>query len=157
MNHQSSLISYSFAIFKAELINAQIEAHMGTLVQEEGFSTLRKCKLATKLEIFQDWLAKPIPREPLSRVQDMDGRQLADSMRSFEASLFDLGAMVLPQCERLYSSRLKSKARSQVSDMIANSFAALYDAIVDSSNLYENPALIVPYKPQQVRTMLCPE
>lgn len=60
----------------------------------------------------------------------------------------------MPQCEKLFSSRLKQQARSRVYLMIIGAYTHLYQAVMDTKNKYENPALVVPYNPTQLQTML---
>lgn len=152
---QNSLAGFSFSSARAEELQGQLDAHMETIVTEEARSMLQKCKLGSKLEIFQEWEKESKEsRQPLSYVAHMDNRQLSTAMRSFEESLLDISTMVMPQCEKLFSSRLKSQARSQVYQMIIGAYTSLYNSIMDTSNKYESPSLIVPYEPKQLKTML---
>ena len=60
----------------------------------------------------------------------------------------------MPQCDRLFSARLKAVARRNVFKIITTWYSNLYDAIQDPANKYDSPSSIVPYKPQQLQTML---
>jgi conserved oligomeric Golgi complex subunit 6 len=152
---QNSLAGFSFSLARGEELREQIDAHMDTLITEESRGMLHKCKLGSKLEIFQDWEREPTSsRQPLSYVTEMDTRQLSQAMRSFEECLLDISTMTMPQCERLFSSRLKTQARSKVFLMIIGAYTSLFQAVINPSNKYESPSLVVPYQPEQLRTML---
>jgi hypothetical protein len=128
---------------------------MGTLVLEEARNLIHKCKLGSKLEIFQNWLLEDLSaRQPLSYVSGMDFRQLSEAMRSFESAILDISTMVLPLCDRLFSARLKSQAKVNVYQTITSAYTELYNQILNPANKYETPSIIVPYKPDQLRTML---
>eukprot|EP01097_Dermamoeba_algensis_P008175 TRINITY_DN5330_c0_g1_i1.p1 TRINITY_DN5330_c0_g1~~TRINITY_DN5330_c0_g1_i1.p1 ORF type:complete len:578 (-),score=132.02 TRINITY_DN5330_c0_g1_i1:140-1873(-) len=148
---QTALSGYSFASKRVEMLEGQIEAHMDTLVEEETSSILSTCGLSQKLSVLQFNSTSP---EPLSSLPSMDSKSVTQTIRLFESSLFELGALVMPQCDRVMSGTLRQTSRNQVSQLIISAYAQLYNAIMDPKNKYDNPSMIVRYKPEQF-ALLC--
>jgi len=147
---QSFLEPYDFAASRVEILSAHIKAHMDTLVQEQASIILINCGLTHKITMIQN---KP-PDEPLSKTPYMDPQSIAETMRSFERLLLDPGVMLMPQCDRLLIGKLRSYARSSVSQMIYESYLFLYNSIHNPENQYEEPASLFIYAPDQVKTMV---
>jgi hypothetical protein len=113
----------------------------------------------------------------------MDNRSLATAVRGFERSLSDLEAFIMPHCDKLtvcsfaaaapqraehspwpdsptplsatvQDHSLRAKARSRVGENIVGHFTALYEAVFDPQNKYDDPRVVVRYKPQQVKTIV---
>lgn len=147
---ENSISAYDFASARVDSLAMHIDSHMDTLVQEETGHFLKRCGLADKLAILQ----YRTTNTPLSTEPGMDSRSLALAMRSFERSLFELEAMIMPQCDRLTDAQLKATARRRVGSVILNLYSALCDAIFDPKNKYDDPRTIVHYKPEQVKTVI---
>jgi len=145
---QSSLSKYDFTASRVEMLAANIEAHMDTLIQEEMSTLLIRCKLAGKIQILQNTK----PGEVLSKVSGMDVASLTEAMRSFEKEFLLIGGF--SECDKLINPQLKATARIGVSRLVCIAYTNLYDAIVDSKNNYPQPHSIVHYKPDQIKTIL---
>lgn len=147
---QNAILPYNFAGKRVEMLSAQIEAHMDTLVEEETSSILLNCGLAEKLSILKY-------REtdgPLSQVHGMDHRSLIPPLRSFESSVFETGTLVMNQCDRVIQESLRTSAKNSVTTLIASAYATLYYAIMDPSNQYDSPLTILHYNPEQFGLLL---
>lgn len=104
----------------------------------------------------------------------MDSRSLAAAVRGFERSLSDLEAFIMPHCDKLMvrfhpdhqrgsltsqtsdvqDHNLRATARSRVGENIVGHFSALYEAVYDPRNKYDDPRTVVRYKPEQVKTIV---
>jgi hypothetical protein len=79
------------------------------------------------------------------------------SLRSFEASLLDFSSFAsMSNVNRLISTQHRTQVRAAVADIITQSYATLFNAVMDPSNGYENPQALFRYKPEQIRTMIEP-
>jgi hypothetical protein len=135
---------------KREMLRAQVEAHLQTLVEEETARLLASSGLAPVLQLVH-YHRGP---EPLSSLPQMEPRALAPVLRHFEAALFESGALQLPQLDRLADPDLRRAARLQVAQLVASAYTALYQAVVDPRNKYDSPHLLLRYKPEQF-ALLC--
>jgi hypothetical protein len=147
---QSSIAAYDFAGSRVEALGMHIESHLDTLVTEETARFLRNCGIAEKMAILQ----YRTTQGPLSSEPGMDNRSLATAVRGFERSLSDLEAFIMPHCDKLTDHSLRAKARSRVGENIVGHFTALYEAVFDPQNKYDDPRVVVRYKPQQVKTIV---
>jgi len=93
-------------------------------------------------------------RKPLSEIPGMDGRSMTDALRLLERSMFDIGAQVMPQCDRVQPVALRNSAKSQIIRIICATYDQLYGAITDPKNRYECPEVIVTYRPQQFASVV---
>ncbi|KAL6051045.1 Golgi transport complex subunit 6, variant 2 [Balamuthia mandrillaris] len=147
---KNTVAAYEFTSERAEALGLHIDSHMDTLVQEEMAIFLRHCNLVEKLNILQNRTSE----RPLSKEPSMDSRAVGTAMRSFERALFELEALIMPQCDRLVDTILRRTAKDRVGQVIVNVYETLYEAIVDPRNKYDDHPTILHYKPDQVRTML---
>jgi len=84
----------------------------------------------------------------------MEGRSIGMAVRSFERLLFELDALLSPQCDKLLDTTVRHTARTQIVGILCSLYTSLYEAIMDPTNLYEDPASLIHYKPEQMKTML---
>jgi hypothetical protein len=57
-------------------------------------------------------------------------------------------------CVDAQDTTLRASARSRVGNNIVGHFTALYDAVFDPRNKYDDPRMVIRYKPQQVKTIV---
>jgi len=60
---------------------------------------LASCGLSQKLSVIH---FNKGDSEPLSTLAGMDTKSISQTLRTFEASLTDVSALVMPQCDRYY-------------------------------------------------------
>ncbi|ELR22857.1 golgi family protein, putative [Acanthamoeba castellanii str. Neff] len=147
---QGSVSAYDFATSRVEALGMHIESHLDTLVTEETARFLRNCGIAEKMAVLQ----YRTTQGPLSLEPGMDSRSLATAVRGFERSLSDLEAFIMPHCDKLMEHNLRATARSRVGDNIVGLFSALHEAVYDPRNKYDEPRMVVRYKPEQVKTIV---
>eukprot|EP01112_Ceratiomyxa_fruticulosa_P012391 TRINITY_DN3427_c0_g2_i1.p1 TRINITY_DN3427_c0_g2~~TRINITY_DN3427_c0_g2_i1.p1 ORF type:complete len:740 (-),score=94.15 TRINITY_DN3427_c0_g2_i1:40-2259(-) len=149
---QTSLSNYDFTAPRIEMLAAQVDAHMDTLVEEQTSVLLNTCGLGPKLTIIQ----YRDSMNPLSQVSGMDRQAILATVQQFESSLVDLGSLVLPlpQVDMLSSPRLRSQARRSVLHLISVAYNSFYLTILDPVNKYHDPVNLFNHDPDQIRTML---
>jgi hypothetical protein len=145
------LSAYEFTASRIEMLTAQIEAHMDTLVEEQTTQMLQSCGLAQKIGVIQY-------RDPskglLSAEPGMERAAVTESAKAFEGSMVDPGVLVIPQCDKLVNPKLRSTARKNIATMLCNTYETFHAAVMLPQNGYENPMMIFKYSPEQVRTIL---
>ncbi|KYR02365.1 oligomeric Golgi complex component [Tieghemostelium lacteum] len=146
------LLKYSdFTKQNLELISAQLEVHIETLVDEQTSQILEQMGIGSKIRI----LTYADPKVPLSQLSGMDRQSIVQSIRQFDQSLEQsFGSLVMTDCDRLVNNKLKSTTKRSVSNLISTAYSSLYSAIQDPFNQYEDPISLFQYKPDQIKTML---
>ncbi|KAM9953674.1 hypothetical protein ACTFIR_008765 [Dictyostelium discoideum] len=141
----------SFTASNLELLTCQIEAHMDTLVEEQTSELLQQMGIGPKLSILQ----YSDNKSPLSQIIAMDRLSIVQSIRQFDNCLEQsFGTLLMPNCEKLSDTTLRSFSKKSVSNLISVAYSSLYSAIHDTFNQYDEPNSIFQYKPDQIKTML---
>jgi hypothetical protein len=96
---QAALKPFPFTAARIELLSAQVENHMETLLRDQATQLLSSCGLADKIRRLNDFQRNTVQAQ-LSKVDGMDAVTLATALKIFYSNLFALGTMVSPQCER---------------------------------------------------------
>jgi len=146
----SSVGSRSYMQGRVKLLNVDLEQHERTVVEDQSVTLLKKCGMADKLHLIQS-----APKgSPLANVPGLESGALMESVRKLYASLFGANGMVLPQCDRIQLPRRRVQTRQSILDRLVDVYRMLYEAVVDPSNGYTDPGIIVPHNPQQFVTLL---
>ena len=135
-----------------ELVSAQMDAHLETLVQEQSQAILSGSGILEKLAIAQAHL--PDSDGPLSHLPGMSATDMAAVMRSFDALLSATSVLVMPMTEKLTDPRTRQTARARVADAISSAYTSLHDAVHNPSNAYGNPASILLHSPDELKILL---
>jgi len=64
--------------------------------------------------------------------------------------------LMLPQMRLLQSSNYRKLVQKRSCEVIAAIYKQLYDAVHDPTNMYQNPAVLMPRKPEQVLELMSP-
>jgi hypothetical protein len=153
---ESPLSKYVFVKTYLARITVLAATCLRTLVEEQATAVLKECGLLPKLNIVK-FLSTQSKREPLCQVAGMEPVAIKASLRSFEASLLDFSSFAsMSNVNRLISTQHRTQVRAAVADIITQSYATLFNAVMDPSNGYENPQALFRYKPEQIRTMIEP-
>jgi hypothetical protein len=137
------LTKYDFASSRVEMISAQIEAHMSTLVQVVAADIFTKTTLAPKLYIIQNNNNNNNNKVPLSSMAEMEATTLTAAVAEFYKSLGRV--MTVTQCDRITNNELCKLAKTNVGLMIVEGYRQIYDAVRDPTNNYASPSLVVPH------------
>lgn len=145
------LVQHDFTISRIEMLNAQIEAHMHTIVEEQTARMLQNCGLAQKLSVAQ---YRENTTRPLSQELGMEKPAIFETIRAFEATIIELGVLVLPHCDKLINPKIRSLARKNIATLISGAYGDFYRAISDPVALYDQPLAMFKHTPDQVKTIL---
>eukprot|EP00058_Branchiostoma_floridae_P006355 XP_002591843.1 hypothetical protein BRAFLDRAFT_125333 [Branchiostoma floridae] len=148
---KTTLSLFEFTDQRLEMLSAQVDAHLDTLVNEQASFTLSHVGLAHMYSVVQQHQ----PREgPLSAVHGLDRNSIKTAMKHFDAFLASPDDLVLPQCKFLLSATLRDVVDKRSMDVIRQVYEQLYEAVTDSANKYEDPNDIMQRTPQQIRQLL---
>ncbi|XP_078686583.1 conserved oligomeric Golgi complex subunit 6-like [Branchiostoma floridae x Branchiostoma belcheri] len=148
---KTTLSLFEFTDQRLEMLSAQVDAHLDTLVNEQASFTLSHVGLAHMYSVVQQHQ----PREgPLSAVHGLDRNSIKTAMKQFDAFLASPDDLVLPQCKFLLSATLRDVVDKRSMDVIRQVYEQLYTAVTDPANKYEDPNELVQRTPQQIKQLL---
>ncbi|KAL3852068.1 hypothetical protein ACJMK2_015756 [Sinanodonta woodiana] len=148
---QSAVALYEFTDTRQEMLQAQVEAHIDTLVNEQAAFVLNRVGLAHTYATIQQHQPK---RGPLSSLDGMDTLTVKSAMNKFDSYLASPDSLVLPQCSIILSSRNRETVKKRSIDLICQAYQLMYDAICNPVNEYRDCQAIVPRTPDQVLKLL---
>jgi len=148
----ATLSLYEYTDKKLEKLEAQIEAHLDTLINEQAYFILTKTDLLDAYKIIQTHDAKI--RGPLVNVLGMDSNTLKTAMSKFDTYLSSPDNFIVSQCNLIIGSNIRLKLKKKSVELICNAYKLIYEAIVDPANGYTNSAAIVPRTLEQVCSLL---
>lgn len=148
---QTTLSLYEFTDTRLEMLQAQVEAQLDTLVNEQAAMVLNRVGLAEAYKMVQAYQPK---QGPLSSLQGMDAGTLKSAMMQFDSFLANPDALVLPQCSLILSARIRESIKKRSMELINESYRLLFDSIKNPANEYKEPQGIVPRTPDQVMKLL---
>jgi len=146
---------------KATLLSKQ-------LASLEATAVLQDCGMAAKVQLLQQaTTSQPTPSSPpsspspsstspVSQHPGLEPTAVTTALRSFDAKLLDLGTLAIPFIEKINDDYTRIKVRKIVAELISDSYAVFYNAILNPTNQYPNPSSLVRYKPEQVKAMIAP-
>ncbi|XP_065840414.1 conserved oligomeric Golgi complex subunit 6-like [Oscarella lobularis] len=133
---QNTLALYESADHQLEMLKAQTDAHMDTVIHEQASYMLGKCGLArAHLAIEEQQKTK----EPLSSMPGMDAESLRATMVQFDSYLSVPDSLILPQCHCLSSARLREASYKEAANMLCNAYEAIHKAVTEPANGYSDP------------------
>ncbi|XP_050411932.1 conserved oligomeric Golgi complex subunit 6 [Patella vulgata] len=148
---QSTLALYEFTDTRLEMLQAQIEAHVDTLISEQASFVLTRVGLSTIYGIVENYQPS---QGPLSGIQGMDPITVKSAMNKFDSYLASPDSLTLPQCSLILSALVRDNAKRRAVDLICQAYKQMYEAIYKPTNEYKEPQSIVPRTPDQVVKLL---
>eukprot|EP00850_Spirogloea_muscicola_P013636 SM000093S24447 [mRNA] locus=s93:387657:397202:+ [translate_table: standard] len=148
---QQPLFPYEVAVTQVEKLNAAIESHIDSIVDQEVAEILERCQLSSKLEYITDQPAGE--GGPLAEVEGLSPAAMAESLRALFALLAGTEG-VLSEFEQIQLPRLRSKAVTGVASALAEAYAVIYAAVIDPVNGYPDPGSMLRHSPEQMRTII---
>ncbi|RNA32100.1 Conserved oligomeric Golgi complex subunit 6 [Brachionus plicatilis] len=148
----SMLSLYEYTDPKLEKLEAQIEAHLDTLSNEQGYFILSKTDLLDAYKIIQGHDKKT--RGPLVNVLGMDSNTLKSSMNKFDVYLAAPDSLIVPQFNLLLSSNIRTKLKQKSIRLVCDAYRLIFNSITDTENGYSNSSSIVPRNPDQILELL---
>ncbi|XP_071081994.1 conserved oligomeric Golgi complex subunit 6-like [Haliotis cracherodii] len=148
---QSTLALYEFTDTRLEMLQAQVDAHVDTLISEQASFVLGRVGLSP---IYSSVQQHQPSQGPLSVVQGMDTLTVKSAMNKFDSYLASPDALILPQCSLLLSALVRESVKQKSAQLICEAYKQMYSAIYIPSNEYKEPQGIVPRTPDQVLKLL---
>ncbi|CAF0784665.1 unnamed protein product [Brachionus calyciflorus] len=148
----SMLSLYEYTDSKLEKLEAQIDAHLDTLCNEQAYFILSKTDLLDAFKIIQSHDKKV--RGPLVNVLGMDSNTLKSAMSKFDIYLAAPDNLIVSQFNLLLGSSIRLKLKQKSVRLVSDAYKLIYDAITDPENGYSNSNSIVPRTPDQTLKLL---
>lgn len=148
----SMLSLYEYTDKKLEKLEAQMDAHLDSLINEQAYFILTKTDLLDAYKIIQNHDNKT--KGPLINVLGMDSNTLKTAMSKFDVYLSSPDNLIVSQCNLIIGSNTRIKLKKKSIELVCSAYKLIYDAIVDSENGYTNCTTIVPRTPDQVVKLL---
>lgn len=147
------LALYEFTEERIEMLSAQIDAHLDTLVNEQAAGVLTQSGIAVVYSEVQR--SKSVAGAgPLSKQSGLGKDNIINALSSFEAYIASTEEFILPQVSYLASATLKEVATTRASDLVYNAYKTVYDILIDPINEYQDIAKIAVKTPEQIKVML---
>ncbi|XP_072180671.1 conserved oligomeric Golgi complex subunit 6-like [Diadema setosum] len=148
---QTTLSLYEYTDQRLEMLEAQIDAHVDTLVNEQASFILTRVGLIQIYSIAQQHQ----PSEgPLSSVHGMDSSSVRDGINRFDSYLGSPDSFGLPQIKLLHSTAVREKIQKRSVLLICSAYELLHTAINHPDNGYKDPGSIVKRTPDQISTLV---
>jgi len=148
---QSTLAVYEFTDKHIEMLAAQTEAHLDTLISEQASFILARSGVGSLYTVYQENRGQKVA---LSSLHGMDSQSVKDAMAKFDKYLSSPDSLIMPQCNLLRTTRLRDTVHKRAVDVVCAAYKTLYDAIVNERNKYPDVKTLVPRTPDQVTSLL---
>ncbi|XP_067127837.1 conserved oligomeric Golgi complex subunit 6 [Centruroides vittatus] len=147
----SSLTVYEFSDQQLEMLQAQMEAHLDTLVSEQTSQIVGHLGLGTVYKTLQTYQPK---QGPLSAILGCDALAIQSANKKLDSFLSSPDSLAIPQCNLLLSVVLRQNLRLRTVELLCSVYKQIYEAIHDASNAYPEPDSLLPRMPEQVTSLL---
>ncbi|KAJ8030190.1 Conserved oligomeric Golgi complex subunit 6 [Holothuria leucospilota] len=148
---QTTLSLYEYTDQRLEMLQAQTDAHVDTLVNEQASFILSRTAL---LQIYSIALQHKPEEGPLASLTGLNTSAIKDGMTHFDGFLATPDNYTLPQCNFLQSTAIREKIHQRAMNLIQGAYELLYKAIHNPDNQYQEPNSIMVRTPEQVKTLL---
>uniref|UniRef100_T1IZR2 Conserved oligomeric Golgi complex subunit 6 n=1 Tax=Strigamia maritima TaxID=126957 RepID=T1IZR2_STRMM len=147
-----SMISlYEFTDQRLEMLQAQMDAHLDTLISEQAAFILSSTNLTlfyTTVQHHQEKFGR------LMSIPGMEPQALTNAMVKFDSFLSGPDSLSLPQNGLLLSARLRQNLHQSAMQLIHSAYKVIYDTIHNPANGYTDPSTLMPRTPEQVQELL---
>ncbi|CAL1533346.1 unnamed protein product [Lymnaea stagnalis] len=147
----TTLSLYEFTDTRLEMLYAQTDAHLDTLVSEQASYVLNRVGLAQMYGFIQQH--RP-DQGPLSSLSGLDELAIRAAMNKFDSFLAQPDSLLLPQCSLILSSSVRESAKKRSVELVCQAYKQIYASILDPVNGYKDGINIVPRTPEQVVHLL---
>lgn len=145
----TTLTVFEFVEDQLEMIQAQMEAHVDTLISEQAGLVFSAVDLKIAYQIVQSK-----PRGPFLDHHEMQPNVLKASMMRFDSFLASPDSICLPQLSFLTSAAIRESILHKSTQLILAAYKSLYEVITNPIHGYKDPQGIVPRTPDQVQRLL---
>nr|XP_039255878.1 conserved oligomeric Golgi complex subunit 6-like [Styela clava] len=147
------LALYEFTEERIEMLSAQIDAHLDTLVNEQAAAILTQGGIAGVYSEIQKYRSHG-GEEPLSKQPGLERDNVIGALARFDAYVMSMEEFILPQVSFLASATLKEVATTRASDLVTNAHKNVYEALMDPANKYADTTSVTVKTPDQIKVML---
>ncbi|XP_063967287.1 conserved oligomeric Golgi complex subunit 6-like [Lytechinus pictus] len=148
---QTTLSLYEYTDQRLEMLEAQVDAHVDTLVNEQASFVLTRVGLIQIYSIAQQHVTS---EGPLSSVHGMDSSSVRDGINRFDSYLGSPDSFTLPQTKLLHSTTVREKIQKRSIALICSAYELLYTAINHPANDYTEPGSIAKRTPDQIKSLV---
>lgn len=143
-------VSWIVTDTRIEMLEGQIEAHLGTLVDEQAQHMLRASGMLEIIGNLQQWEALRTQQGELSKFSGMAPEDLRAAAFHFDEFLSAANFSLLPQGDFLLSTRARLTVQTRATELVLDAYRRLYDSVNDLASGYEAPLTILKRSPVQV-------
>lgn len=145
----TTITLFEFTETKLEMLQAQMDAHLDTLVSEQSAFLISNLGMSTLHRVLQE-----SHQGALSTLPGCD----TIAVRSVGTKLLDFvvapESFTIPQAMLLLSSVHRQQLRKRVLEVLCGVYEIVYKAVQDIKNGYAEPASLLPLSPAEVRDRL---
>lgn len=145
----TTLTVFEFVDDQLEMLQAQIEAHVDTLISAQAGLVLSTVDLNIP---YQTVLSRP--RGPFDQIPQMQATFLKAGMMKFDSFLASPDSIALSQLSFLTSASVRDSVLEKSTSLIHDAYKTLYEVITNPGNGFDEPQSIVPRTPDQVKRLL---
>ncbi|CAK8682972.1 unnamed protein product [Clavelina lepadiformis] len=142
---------YEFTDQRIEMLSAQIDAHLDTLVNEQAAAILTRGGFA---DVYKAVLREEGKDLVLSKVPGLDRQSMIIALQRFDAVVVAPDELILPQVSLLASATLKEVATARAHELVTNAYATVHQTFSRISNGYD-PSSFNMKTPDQIKLLLC--
>ncbi|XP_005093725.1 conserved oligomeric Golgi complex subunit 6 [Aplysia californica] len=147
----TTLALYEFTDTRLEMLNAQTDAHVDTLISEQASYILNRVGLAQMYGAIQQ---HQTGQGPLSSLPGLDELAIKSAVNKFDSYLAQPDSLTLPQCSLILGVTVRETAKKRSVELVCEAYKQIFNAILDPENGYKDGKSIVPRTPDQVTHLL---
>lgn len=147
----SCLMLFEYTDQHLEMLQAQMDAHLDTLVSEQASTIVGQLGLGALYTSLQDFQPK---HGPLSSLPGCDALAIQAAVKKLDSFLSAPDSLTIPQSILLLSASLRQTLRKRSMELLCNAYTQIYEAVNLPTNNYLEPQLLLPRTPEQVKTLL---
>ncbi|KAJ3213838.1 Golgi transport complex subunit 6 [Dinochytrium kinnereticum] len=162
---KASMLPYSFTKDRLHMVESDMKSFRDTLVKETYNLLLQQSGLFSVIKTLEKNIEqvpynsktslKPrLHKVPLSLVAGIDQRTISEAMSRLDAFLRDIGFDVTSRLSRMLSSQDTKHVIDSSLRAFADSYATLYEKVIDPANKYEFPATLMTRSIDEIETLL---
>ncbi|XP_015930993.1 conserved oligomeric Golgi complex subunit 6 [Parasteatoda tepidariorum] len=147
----SSLMLFEYTDKYLEMLQAQMDAHLDTLVSEQASTIVGQLGLGALYTSLQDFQPK---HGPLSSLPGCDALAVQAAVKKLESFLSSPDSLTIPQSILLLSASLRQTLRKRSMGLLCNAYSQIFEAVNMPNNNYPDPSLLLPRTPEQVKNLI---
>lgn len=147
----STLMLFEFTDRQLEMLQAQLDAHLDTLVSEQASAIVGQVGLGALYTCLQEYQPK---QGPLSSLPGCDALAVQAAVKKLDSFLPSPDSLTIPQSGLLLSASLRQNLRKRSMELFCNVYQMIHEAINNPSNQYPEAELLLPRTPEQVKALL---